>query len=365
MNYKKLILILPIFFSCIACSGCTSFLFRKNAPVTDQSQTTETAEIISVTEPGEGILEDVNDSGDAMLVFSKSQAPPITYNIEIFQKNKSGKWAGMNFLNSEKPHLSGIFSSNGDGIFYTETINRGDSDNTVSQLMWMSLDRKTTRVLSQEYENIITDLYRLHDGNVLCVNDQHQILMIDSSGNRISRNINADYMIQDLAYDRKNQKLFFTGNTDNSDILNLYSVDLNEHDLMPSQIDINILSFDFNIIDNKLLYRRNNGSQSQLVLYNCKSNQKNVMLDTIVNEAVLNEDASAIIYSIPVTQNDPRLQIIQIMDIDTKKIRQITSPRFLSSLLYSRNHALFSSVINENKNSDNLYDSKIFTLEYQ
>lgn len=372
MNKRlKIIAILLISALMLCLAGCRSFFVPRNAPITVTNATD--GAILSekkLTSLGRGSLMDINTAGDYLLTSGTSDTPPITYNLDLYRLDaNSGSWSILNFINSDKLQRGAIFAGNGSGVFYIEKGTLPSDGSEILQLVWTSLDRTSTRVLSTQGENIISPLTVVGDDMVLFINNKHELVMTNPAGERRTYTMETGFTIKQLDYNVKTKTIYFIGSPNTAEENNLYSMALDNdgQKLKPSRLAQDVNWLDVSTDSSDVLYIQRNMPMDKLFIYSPEKKLKTEISQGNYTQAFFDRNTDHIIAAQFDDPDIPQYQSIWIMGIDGKNKQQMLSPHLLSSniRISPASDTIYFSALEEDPTMNDQQRDMLYAITYR
>lgn len=339
-------------------SGCSSVLFPYDQPFIADTSTEDIGKVQNLIQPGSGSLMDISEDGNTLLVFSTSETLPVTHTIILLKTDTPGG-SPESFLSSEKKLYHGIFSRDGKGIYYTEDASL--ENETLCQLVWTSLDRSSTKVLSDSDEDIITGLCALPNGDVLYSNDHNQIVRVNPDAKKTIYQIDEEYILSDLKYNPHTNSILFLASFENDNYQNLYEI--NEKDAKktsPVLIGKNIIQFHIDPSNGNVCFLKQGNETNTLCLYNTKTKTQITLISDRLTDFCMDLKGEYIAVAIDCDNKKPgKYCKISIINLSEKKLFQLTSPKELSGKFILTNNNLFYAIKNNTANPE------IYALQWQ
>jgi dipeptidyl aminopeptidase/acylaminoacyl peptidase len=364
MNKKRLLTLL-LMALIVFLPGCRSFLIPQDSPIIVNDEGTGTVNVKQLKSLGSGIIRDISPKGDYLLVSDTSSTPPITFNLELYKATPTG-WTVVNFQNSDKQQTGPVFDNTLTGVYYGEKSTGSTSDTAVSQVVWTSLDRTSTKVLSQTDENLATPLCRFGNNGILYANDQSELVAIASGSERRVYTMASGYTMTATRYNTANNTLYFIGEQKDSASANLYALALTGEGskLKPALIAEDVTHFSISPDGSQLIYIQQSGGGHAIFNYQIAKKKTSLVSNSgDYTQAIFNNDASRIIASQYATTHENRLETIWIMDADGQNRLQMTSPHQIASDLFlaPSGNTLYFSVEEELNNAASSLETTNFS----
>ncbi len=308
-------------------SGCQSLLIPYDSPISlteDRIQKNDTATIVNLTEIGIGVIQDITTTGDYLLIASKSMTPPITFNLDLY-KTEESKPALVSFINSDKQQTNAIFDAENKGVYYLQKNESSESGGLFTQLMWSSLDRTVTKILSAANENVTSALYALDANSVMYINHKNELIMTNVAGERHVYSIESSFHPDTLTYVEATKTIYFLGTVDDDTALeNLYSLTLTSDcsKLMPELLAKNVISFAVKADHTAITYIQEKEKNRLLVRYDIKKKSKREISQGGYASLCYTADQGHLIVSEYTSDSKRETQSLWIMDDDGKTKQQ-------------------------------------------
>lgn len=369
-----LLLLLPFFLS-----GCRSFLIPQDKPLAlnnallQQKNPQSKMEILSFESIGTGIVQDISYDGSTLLLLNTTEAPPITYNINLLKVSENENQL-TSFVNSEKHQLSAKFDEYAKGVFYVEKGLDTAGEKSSNQLIWTSIDKSVTKTISSPEENVNANICIVDDSSVLYSNSNNQIVMATADGERSAYHTARSLPVHDLQYYPKNKAIIFTGTDPTDDQkTNLYLSEIKEgsDELSSTLIDENVINFDINRQNGSVIYTQSYGDSNRIMSYSIsKGVQSSVVSEGNFTSAVYTPNGEKILYTQFSSINTKSSQSIWIMDADGKNKLQVSAPLTLTSAIVAHPYksTIYFSI--EKKKESSTTDAKgqpisqIYKIDY-
>lgn len=332
-----LFLTLPFFLG-----GCRSFLVPQDKPLAlnntllQQKNPQSKMEILSFENIGTGTVQDISYDGSTLLLLNTTEAPPITYNINLLRVSENENQL-TSFVNSEKHQLSAKFDEYAKGVFYVEKGMDTGNEKSSNQLIWTSIDKSVTKTISSPEENVNSNICIVDDSSVIYSNSNNQIVMATSEGDRRIYHTVRSIPVHDIQYYPKNNAVIFTGTDPTDDQkTNLYLSEIKDgsDELSSTLIDENVINFDINRQNGSIIYTQNYGDSNRIMSYSIsKGAQPSVVSEGNFTSAAYTPNGEKILYTQFSSINTKTSQSIWIMDANGKNKLQISAPLTLTSAI--------------------------------
>lgn len=352
---NRLILLCFILATLFISSGCQNLFVPSNVPVVlrNDAALNESASnhinIQSYTLVSSGIVQDITNSGNNMILFNSGE----TYNIDIFNTDAMQL---SSFVNSDKMVSSALYDTFDAGIYYAEKLIDPLTGNVDSQIIWSDINKDTTRVISLPEENV-TQYFGIGDsGQVVYANNNNQIVLANSEGNRQVYDVLNNYNILaiDYIYDEKGF-VFIATDPQNEEQTNLYYAKINDDTtkLTSALIADNVESFSLNDLTNQVVFIENNGKSQALRTWNTHTLNSTAIANGNYGSARFTPNGDRIVFTQSTPNSDSQAESIWIVDANGQNPLQLTAPLNINSqiICHPYKSELFFSV---EKNSDSL-----------
>lgn len=339
-KHKKYFQLGLILLMTLLLSGCRSFLIPQDEPLVlnnslmFQKSPQSKMEILSFKSIGTGVVQDISYDGSMLLLLNTTEAPPITYNINLLKITEHANQL-TSFVNSDKHQISARFGEYASGVFYIERGNTQSDEKPTNQLLWTSVDKSTTKTISSPDENITSNISIVDDEHVLYTNASNQIILTNTTGDRKVYTTSRNFTISNIVYYKPKQTLFFIA-TDplNPQKSNLYQTEIKEdtNALNSSLVDENIINFSLNRQSGDLIYTQSYGDTRRIMTCSAsQSTQPTMLSEGNYTSAVYTPNGDKILYSQFSSMNTKSSQSIFIMDANGKNKLQISAPLTITS----------------------------------
>lgn len=365
---NKLILFCFIVLTLLMSSGCQNIFIPTNVPVilrNDSVMNESSSKQISIqsyTMVSPGVVQDITNSGNNIILFTSS----TTYNIDTYNTDAQQL---SSFVNSDKLVLSALYDSFDTGIYYAEKLIDPLTGNEDSQIIWSDINKNTTRVISLPEENVTQNFGIGDAGQVVYANNNNQIVLANSEGNRQVYDVLNNYNILavDYIFDEK-ALVFIATDPQNEERANLYYAQIKDDttDLSASLIAENVSGFDINDLTNQVVFVKNNGDSQTIRTWKTSASNSTGIVTGNYGSARFTPNGDRIVFTQSTPNSDSQLESIWIVDTDGKNPQQLTAPLNLSSqiICHPYKSELFFSV-EKNSDSLNLADGHTMSQTYQ
>jgi hypothetical protein len=352
-----------ILFAFFLCSGCRSIFIPVDQirPLSNSKTDQPAGANIRVThfsQIGYGHIQAINPKQSVLLVTNASAVPPVTYTMNLL-KLQNG--SNQNFITSDKQLTATVFQGDGQGVYYLNAQNAASNASRRYQLVWSSLNRALTKVLSLPGESVQPALCMADKTHLLYADQSGHLIVIDSHQNRHVFDLPQPLTISKIYCNPRTHQLFFLGKKRADDLPTFYTTVLKDHSRTKRQalklqiIDHKVIDFDWMSQDHRLVYLRTMDRQRQIKTYSPKTLQiKKITTGYFCRITALTRNAVIVSQgSGPETASSALT--LQYIHLGTKKQKQITSPLRLSSPVLSQQKkksiSLFFSVEIPDKNN--------------
>lgn len=352
-------MLLTMFFS----SGCQNLFIPLNVPVVlrndpvSKNPVPPQISIQSYTMASPGVVQDITNSGNNLILFTFGTTYNIdTYNTETMQLSS--------FVNSDKKALSALYDTFDTGIYYAEKLVDPITGSVGSQIIWSDVNQNTTRVISLPEENVIQHFGIGDSGQVVYANNNNQIILADSDGNRQVFNVLNNFNILAVDYISTEKGLIFIAtNPQNEERTNLYyaKIDDDSAELAATLIAENVSSFDINDLTNQVVFIKNTGDSQTIRTWNTSASTSNGIATGNYNSARFTPNGERIVFTQSAPDSDNRTESIWLMDVNGENALQLTAPLNINSeiICHPYKSVLFFSV---EKSSDSISAADEHTL---
>ncbi|WP_026395526.1 hypothetical protein [Acetobacterium malicum] len=352
-------IVLTLFIS----SGCQNLFIPTNVPVVlrndpvTKDPSPQQVSIQSYTMASPGVVQDITNSGNNLILFTFGTTYNIdTYNTETMQLSS--------FVNSDKKALSALYDTFDTGIYYAEKLIDPITGSVGSQIIWSDVNQNTTRVISLPEENVIQHFGIGDSGQVVYANNNNQIVLADSEGNRQVYSVLNNYNI--LAVDYINQEkgvVFIATDPQNEERTNLYYANMkaDSAELASTLIAENVSSFDINTLTNQVVFIKNTGDSQTIRTWNTSASATSGIATGNYDSARFTPNGERIVFTQSTPNSDSQVKSIWIMDANGKNSLQLTAPLNINSeiICHPYKSVLFFSV---EKSSDSISSADEHTL---
>lgn len=351
-----------VFFAIFLCSGCRAIFIPADQirPLANSKSHQPASANIRVThfsQIGYGHIQTINPKQSVLLVTGASAVPPVTYSMNLLDLQNG---FNQNFITSDKQLTAAAFQGDGQGVYYLNAQNAASNAPRRYQLVWSSLNRALTKVLSLPGESVQPALCMADKTHLLYATQSGYLIVIDSHQNRRVFKLPQPLTISKMYCNPQTHQLFFLGQKKTDDVPTFYTAVLKNRPYTKREplklqiIDHKVIDFDW-ISQNRLVYLRTMDRQRQIKTYSPKTHQiKKITAGYFYRITALNPNAVIVSqgYSPEAASQTLTLQYIQL---NTKKQKQLTSPLRLSSPVFrqtkNKSNALFFSVEIPEKNN--------------
>ena len=350
-------------------SGCTHAIFINShaTPISD-TEISDKVDILGYYQIEDGIIQSINNLGNTLLISNTSTTTPITYDLNLLKLVGDQEYSLTNFSNTERKQTNGIFDTINSGVFYTQETKSTDGSVLLTQAIWSSMNREVTKTLSEKTENVSSQICLVDQNTIAFANDQNELIITTFEEKRQVYPLPSNYNIQELLYSEAQNTFFFLGNSGDLDATkNLYSLTLNDddHKFTPVLIEKNVIDISLNSTSNQLAMIQA-GNVGKIQLYDLSTHKITTLLKGKFYRLCFAQNDNMLIYTQILESTNSSLESIWIMDLDSKAIKQMTSPHNLVSKIISHptNSSIFFSESGmESIDGDREYP-KIYQLDY-
>ena len=238
-----------------------------------------------------------------------------------------------------------------------------------SQIIWSDINKNTTRVISLPEENVTQNFGIGDSGQVVYANNNNQIILANSDGNRQVYDVLNNYNIQaiDYIYDQKGI-VFVATDPQNEERTNLYYAQIKDdtNELSAILISENVSGFDINDLTNQVVFIKNNGDSQTIRTWKTSASNSTGIITGNYDSARFTPNGDRIIFTQSAPNSDSQAESIWIIDANGKNPQQLTAPLNLSSqiICHPYKSELFFSV---KKNTDSVDPTtgRILSQTYQ
>ncbi len=352
---NKVIFVCFIFVTLFLGSGCQNLFIPTNVPVVLQNTpvssnpSPQQISIQSYTMTSPGVVQDITNSGNSLILFTFG----TTYNIDIYN---SETMQLSSFVNSDKKALSALYDTFDTGIYYIEKLVDPLTGSVGSQIIWSDVNKNTTRVISLPEENIIQHFGIGDSGQVIYANNNNQIIIADSDGNRQVYNLLNNYNILAVNYlSQQHSVVFIATDPHNEERTNLYYTKINDqtNELSATLITENVTSFDVNNLTNQVVFVKNSGDSQTIRTWDTAASSSSAIATGNFRSARFTPNGEHIVLTQTTPNSDSLAKSIWIMDANGKNPLQLTAPLNINSeiICHPYKSVLFFSV---EKSSDSI-----------
>jgi len=361
---NKAFLFCFILLTLFTASGCQNLFIPINVPVVLRNNPAlnnplpQQISIQSYTMVSPGIVQDITNNGNNIILFTFGN----TYNIDTYNTETM---LLSSFINSDKRILSALYDSFDTGIYYAEKLVDPITGSVGSQIIWSDVNKNTTRVISLPEENVIQHFGIGDSGQVVYANNNNQIVMADSEGNRHVYDILNNYNILAVDYINNNEKnlVFIATDPQSEERTNLYYAKIEDDsaELSATLIAENVSNFDINDITNQLVFIKNSGDFQTIRTWSSSTTNSIGIATGNYESAQFTPNGERIIFTQTTPNSDSRMKSLWIMDVNGKNPLQLTAPLNINSeiICHPYKSMLFFSV---EKSSDNISSANDHTL---
>lgn len=365
---NKLLICFFILLTLFTTSGCQNLFIPMNMPVVLRNNPASNEplppqiSIQSYTMVSPGMVQDITNSGNNLILFTYGTTHNIdTYNTETMQLSS--------FVNSDKRALSALYDTFDTGIYYAEKLIDPITGSIGTQIIWSDVNKNTTRVISQPEENVIQHFAMGDSGQVVYANNNNQIVMADSEGNRQIYKVLNNYNI--LAVDFINKEkliVFLATDPQNEERTNLYYTKINDNssELSATLIADNVNSFDINDLNNQVVFVKNGGDSQTIRIWDTNAANASIIANGSYGSVHFTPNGERIIFTQTTPNSDTQSRSIWIIDVNGKNPLQLTAPLGINSeiICHPYKSVLFFSV-EKSSNSINSTDDHTLSQTYQ
>lgn len=353
------VIVLTLFIS----SGCQNLFIPTNVPVVlrndpvSKNPSPQQISIQSYTMASPGVVQDITNSGNNLILFTFGTTYNIdTYNTETMQLSS--------FVNSDKRALSALYDTFDTGIYYAEKLVDSITGSVGSQIIWSDVNQNTTRVISLPEENVIQHFGIGDSGQVVYANNNNQIILADSEGNRQVYNVQNNFNILALDYINKEKGVIFIAtDPQNEERSNLYYAKMkaDSAELASTLIAENVSSFNINDLTNQVVFIKNIGDFQTIRTWNTSVASSSGVATGNYGSARFTPNGERIVFTQSTPNSDNQTESIWIMDASGKNSLQLTAPLNINSeiICHPYKSVLFFSV---EKSSDSISSTDEHTL---
>ncbi|WP_373482542.1 hypothetical protein [Acetobacterium sp.] len=360
---NKVIFLCFIFLTLITSSGCQNLFVPTNVPVVLRNDpilnnpSPRQISIQSYTMASPGVVQDITNSGNNLILFTFGTTYNIdTYNTETMQLSS--------FVNSDKKALSALYDTFDTGIYYAEKLVDPLTGSVGSQIIWSDVNQNTTRIISLPEENVIQHFGIGDSGQVVYANNNNQIIMADSEGNRQVYNVLNNFNI--LAVDYINTEkgfVFIATDPQNEERTNLYYAKMKDDsaELTSTLIAENVSSFNINDLTNQIVFIKNIGDFQTIRTWKTNTTNSYGIATGNYGSARFTPNGERIVFTQSTPNSDNQAESIWIMEANGKNSLQLTAPLNINSeiICHPYKSVLFFSV---EKSSDSISSTDEHTL---
>ena len=348
----------------ILLTGCTSVFIHKNEPmVVDDVQDT-LGTVVSYGLLTTGIVQDISSDGNQLLLLSGS---PYN-NISLLNLTDSGKLVSL--INSDKTEENAVFSMDKKNIFYIESTEKDTENSNQYQLFSSTVDKSSVVAISASNENI-NPIFCLNGNSVIYSYDQTLVFADPLSEEQTKYTLDKNYAIHHLLYDSKTQILFFLANntTEESSMNNLYAINFENQSssktIVPVLLADNIVDFEY---QGSLYYIQNRNNSRAIMkaeLSGTKISATHELYTGNLSTLKATNDSNILLFTKYIDQNNQSLRSIWVLNVQTEKAQQLTSPQILDSeIIVNPNQNIFYFSV-EDPPVSGIPVSSIIRVEYK
>jgi hypothetical protein len=360
---NKVLLFCFIVLTLFISSGCQNLFIPTNVPVVLRNDpiannpSPQQISIQSYTMASPGIVQDITKSGNNLILFTFGTTYNIdTYNTETMQLSS--------FVNSDKKALSALYDTFDTGIYYAEKLVDPITGSVGSQIIWSDVNQNTTRVISLPEENVVQHFGIGDSGQVVYANNNNQIVLANSEGNRQVYNVLNNYNILAVDYiDKETGFVFIATDPQNEERTNLYYAKIKDDsaELSSTLIAENVNSFEINDLTNQVVFIKNNNDSQTIRTWNTSSTSSSGIATGNYGSARFTPNGERIVFTQSTPDSDTQTESIWIMDASGKNSLQLTAPLNINSeiICHPYKSVLFFSV---EKSSDSISSADEHTL---
>jgi len=253
------------------------------------------AEILSYEEICEGIIYDINNSNDKILVALAMQTDPQTglssdkqYMSTNLYDVKTSQMKLFNFDLTD--HVSACFDENMLGVYYLSMDKNQDR-----AIMYTTIDNNKTKIIAGKEEKITTGIIRAGKYVIYGTNDG-KIKIADSKDyKKIIYEMGDKYTVKKIRYFVKSQICIVQAENKNNNQNPLFMIDTANGDMR--LIDINVIDFDTDENGYSVVYITKIGQdENQIYLYDITSNARKFEKSGLIENVFFNKSGDAIAY---------------------------------------------------------------------
>ena len=360
---NKTIFLCFIFLTLFISSGCQNLFIPTNVPVVLRNDpilnnpSPQQISIQSYTMASPGVVQDITNSGNNLILFTFGTTYNIdTYNNETLQLSS--------FVNSDKKALSALYDTFDTGIYYAEKLIDPVTGSVGSQIIWSDVNKNTTRVISLPEENVIQHFGIGDSGQVVYANNNNQIILADSEGNRQVYDVLTNYNILAVDYIIQEKGIVFIAtDPQNEEQTNLYYSKIKDdsNKLTSTLVSENVISFNINDLTNQVVFIKNSGDFQTIRTWNTSANTTYGIATGNYGSARFTPNGERIVFTQSTPNSDNQAESIWIMNVSGKDPMQLTAPLNINSeiICHPYKSVLFFSV---EKSSDSISSADEHTL---
>ncbi|MDO9491296.1 hypothetical protein [Acetobacterium sp.] len=344
-------------------SGCQNLFIPTNVPVVlrynpvSNNPSPQQISIQSYNMASPGIVQDITKSGNNLILFTFGTTYNIdTYNTETLQLSS--------FVNSDKKALSALYDTFDTGIYYAQKLIDPITGSVGSQIIWSDVNQNTTRVISLPEENVVQRFGIGNSGQVVYANNNNQIVLANTEGNRQVYTVLNNYNILAIDYiDKEKGIVFIATNPQNEERTNLYYAKIKDDsdELASTLIAENVTSFEINDLTDQVVFIKNNGDSQSIRTWNTSASTSSGLATGNYGSARFTPNGERIVFTQSTPNSDNQAESIWIMDASGKNSLQLTAPLNINSeiICHPYKSVLFFSV---EKSSDSIISTDEHTL---
>lgn len=369
---NKSMLICFIFVMVLISGGCQNLFIPNNIPVilrNEQPSEKASSQNIRIESYGiisPGIAQDITNSGNNLLLFNSD----MTYNIDTYNTDTLQL---SSFISSDKKILTALYDTYDTGIYYVEEMIDPINNNIGSQIIWSDINKNITRVISLPEENVIKYFGIGDSGHVIYANNNNQIVLADSEGNRQVYDVLNNYNI--LAVDYINEEkgfLIIAIDPKRDEKTNLYyaKIKADSMELTPDLIAENVNTFDINDFTNQVVFVKSGGNIQTIRTWKTDAGSPAAIATGNFGSVVFTPNGENIVYTQHTPNYDSHAESIWIIDPNGQDPLQLTAPVNLNSkvICHPSKPILYFSVEKSPESISSIEDqtlSQIFQLTYK
>ncbi len=331
-------------------SGCSSIFFMKDKPtvVEDQSEI-QMAAISDYQYLSAGIVQSYDTTTHNLLLTDRSSAAPASNAINNFDQRSENKLS--NLVLSDKIHHMACYDNNNEGIYYLqqESDTNVNSDTGIGnqQLIWTSLDKSVTEIVSHPDYSVTSPFYVMADNNVLYANNKNEIVVTNHEQYRkVYKNVE-NHRISQLACDSELNTMVYIGKTPKDDKNRLYMVELKDNNLKPVLLESDVPYFDYNANTGTLAYIKETATDNKIYTFNLRTPEPpEILYSGKIKRVFIAPDDSGLFFTRSSDSTKKPLEAIYYSSLEGENITQVTSPLNLASkiIIEPNSQTLYFSV---------------------